>query len=91
MAMAARAMTITDLDATTASSDASSPLAGYADTAKISSYAKAGIIACLNTGVVTGKTADTIAPKANITRAEVAVIIERLLKKIRTDLMSAAK
>ena len=81
MAMVARAMTITDLDSTTASIDASSPLAGYTDTSKISGYAKAGIIACLNTGVVTGKTADTIAPKANITRAEVAVIIERLLKK----------
>ncbi len=81
MTMVARAMAITGLDATTASIDASAPLAGFSDTAKISSYAKESIIACLNTGVVTGKTADTIAPENNITRAEVAVIIERLLKK----------
>lgn len=81
MTMVARAMAITGLDATAAGMDASAALAGYADTAKISSYAQAGITACLNTGVVTGKTADTISPKNNITRAEVAVIIERLLKK----------
>ena len=80
MTMVARAMAITKLDAA-AVSGASASLSGYTDTAKISSYAKSGIIACLNTGVVTGKTADTIAPKNNITRAEVAVIIERLLKK----------
>jgi hypothetical protein len=80
MTMVARAMAITKLDGASVSG-ASASLSGYADTAKISSYAKAGIIACLDTGVVTGKTANSIAPKNNITRAEVAVIIERLLKK----------
>jgi len=81
MTMVARAMAITDLVATTTDLNSGTPLTAYTDTSKISGYAKAGIIACLNTGVVTGKTADTIAPKNNITRAEVAVIIERLLKK----------
>ncbi|MDF3002577.1 MAG: hypothetical protein K0Q48_2696 [Bacillota bacterium] len=74
-------MAITKLDATTVIKDANSPLKEYADTGKISPYAKTSIIACINTGVVTGKNADTIAPKNYITRAEVTVIIERLLKK----------
>jgi hypothetical protein len=36
--------------------------------------------ACLKTGIMTGRDNDTAAPKSNITRAEVAVIVKRLLQ-----------
>ncbi len=86
MTMVARAMAITELLEESGGSEASKLLAGYSDTSNISSYAKDSIAACLNAGIVTGKTAITIAPKNNITRAEVAVIVERLLKQ--SDLIS---
>jgi|GEM_PF-1049433 len=81
MAIIARAMEITDLESTLTDSEISSLLAAYSDSASASAYAKASIAACLDTGVVTGQSASTVAPKAYITRAEVAVIVQRLLQK----------
>jgi hypothetical protein len=40
-----------------------------------------GIAACLKAGIVSGRGGRLIAPKDNITRAEVAAIVQRLLRK----------
>ena len=80
IAMIARAMKITGLDATLTDSEMVTLLASYTDSANASDYAKTSIAACLKTGVVTGRSNSTVAPKENITRAEVAVIVQRLLK-----------
>lgn len=80
MAMIARAMKITGLDATLTDSEMVTLLASYTDSADASDYAKSSIAACLKTGVVNGRNSSTVAPKANITRAEVAVIVQRLLQ-----------
>jgi len=80
MTMIARAMKITGLDATLTDSEMVTLLASYTDSANASDYAKTSIAACLKTGVVTGRSNSTVAPKENITRAEVAVIVQRLLK-----------
>jgi hypothetical protein len=54
--------------------------AGFGDASKSADYAKYGIAACVKTGVVSGRDGNLIAPKDNITRAEVSVIVQRLLQ-----------
>jgi hypothetical protein len=81
MAMIARAMKITGLKSTLTDSEISTLLAGYTDSAAATSYAKASIATCLKTGVVSGRTGSTVAPKDYITRAEAATIVQRLLQK----------
>ncbi|MEN6351581.1 MAG: S-layer homology domain-containing protein [Syntrophomonas sp.] len=86
MAMIARAMKITGLQAALKDGEATSLLEGYTDAGVISSYARTGIAACLQTGVITGRSSGSIAPKDNITRAEVAAVVQRLL--LKSDLIN---
>jgi hypothetical protein len=81
MIITTRAMKITGLDATFNDDELSSLLAAYKDSSSVASYATTGVAACLKTGIVTGIGNSTIAPKQNITRGEVAVIVQRLLQK----------
>jgi len=81
MTMVARAMKITGLDVKLSEGDVSNLLGAYMDAATASDYAKSDIASCIKAGVVTGKTGSTVAPKDYITRAEVAVMAERLLQK----------
>jgi len=76
----ARAMKITKLDAGLTDSEASKILTGFTDGDSTSAYAKKGIAVCVKTGIISGRTKITLAPKDNITRAEVAVIVRRLLQ-----------
>ncbi len=76
MTMLARAMIITGLEADV---DAGALLLNFNDGVDVSDYAKDGVAACIETGIVTGKTNVTIAPLDPVTRAEVAVMIQRLL------------
>ncbi|BBH22131.1 hypothetical protein Back11_34760 [Paenibacillus baekrokdamisoli] len=80
MSLMARAMTLTELKEKT------SPVAGQAldaftDAGAISSWARDGIADCLNYGLVTGRNWKELAPEAFITRAEVAVMVQKLLQK----------
>ena len=79
MTLIARAMRITGL--TTDSPDVSKILPSYSDGSSVSAYAEESIAACIDTGIVSGRDSGTIAPKAYVTRAEVAVMVERLLQK----------
>ena len=81
MTMIARAMKITGLKSDLKDSEITALIAGYADGAATSDYATTSIATCLKTGVITGRSSDTIAPKYYITRAEVATIVQRLLQK----------
>lgn len=81
MIMIERAMRLTGLNLTLTDSEIASLLYSYTDASDASSYAKISIAACLKAGVILGKGSDSIAPKDHITRAEVAVIVQRLLKK----------
>jgi hypothetical protein len=56
-------------------------LADYADGEDASFYALESIAVCLKTGISTGRSEELLAPKDSITRAEVAVMAERLLQK----------
>ncbi len=79
MAIIARAMKLTGLKAD--SPDVSKILAAYSDCANVSAYAEESAAVCINTGIVSGRDSGTLAPKAYVTRAEVAVMVQRLLKK----------
>lgn len=81
MSMVARVMSITGLKVQFVDGEMDKLLAGFGDAAKSADYAKNSIAACVKTGIVSGRNGNMIAPKDNITRAEVAVILQRLLQK----------
>ncbi len=58
----------------------SQDLSVYEDLNDVSDYAKNAFAWAVENGYVLGKTETTLAPKDNATRAEVAVILERLMK-----------
>ncbi|WP_341279576.1 X2-like carbohydrate binding domain-containing protein [Paenibacillus sp. FSL H8-0537] len=80
MAIIAKAMKITGLKDTLPAVESGELLGRYNDAAKTSAWATAGIADVLQAEIVTGRSDTQLAPKANMTRAEVAAIIERLLK-----------
>ena len=77
MTIIAKAMDITGLKA----NESTNQMESFIDFVNAHAYAKTSINACISTGVVSGKGKSLIAPKDNITRAEVAAIIQRLLQK----------
>jgi len=81
MAMTARAMKITGLKVELADGELDKTLAAFTDSGSAADYAKPAIAACVKTGIVSGKGNNLAAPKDNITRAEVAVIVRGLLQK----------
>ena len=56
-------------------------LKDYSDAALVADCARTNIAKCIQAGIVSGKENKTIAPVDNITRAEVAAIVNRLLQK----------
>ncbi|MDN4604961.1 S-layer homology domain-containing protein [Paenibacillus sp. F6_3S_P_1C] len=80
MVILSNAMTITGLQEKLAIKDSNELLKPYTDASHVSEWAKAAVAASLEAGVVSGRGADELAPKANITRAEVAAIVQRILK-----------
>jgi hypothetical protein len=56
-------------------------LSKYSDASDSALYAKGSIASCLETQVVSGRADGTLSPKSYITRAEVAAIMQRMLKK----------
>ncbi|SEO97428.1 Fibronectin type III domain-containing protein, partial [Paenibacillus sophorae] len=81
MAIIAKAMTITDLKAKLPSKEAGEVLSPFADANKTSEWAKNSAADCLQAGIISGRNSSQLSPKDNITRAEVAAIIQRLLQK----------
>lgn len=80
-AILADAMKVTGLGNTVTSANADAVLAGFADSASIGSWAKDSVVSTTEAGLVSGRDGGKLMPKANITRAEAATLIQRLLKK----------
>ena len=80
MVMIARAMKITGLPGV-GEQTAEAILASFADAGDVSGRAAEGVADAVAAGIVTGRSDGTLAPQANITRAETAVIVRRLLQK----------
>lgn len=81
MAILERAMKKTGLGVTLTDSEIATLLAAYTDGSAVSGYAKTSVAACIKTGVVNGSSETTLSPKGYVTRAEVAVMVRRLLQK----------
>jgi hypothetical protein len=79
MIMIARAMSITGLKMDFEVGEIEELLAEFVDANESSTWAKAGIADCVKAGIISGKSGKQLAAKDNITRAEVAVIIKKLL------------
>ena len=81
MVIIAKAMEITKLIETLGGKPGEHPLHTYADADQISNWAKDGVTKALQANIISGRSHTELAPKANITRAEVALIVERLLQE----------
>lgn len=81
MTIIAKAMKITELSAKLPAVGADAVLRPYTDAAAAANWAQGSVVSCLQAGVVSGRSGSVLAPKAFITRAEVAAIVQRLLQK----------
>lgn len=81
MTILSRAMTLTKLGASLTDKEITTVLSKYTDNSAISAYARSGAASCIKAGIVNGKEGKLLAPKANVSRAEVAIMAERLLKQ----------
>jgi hypothetical protein len=81
MTVIARAMSITNLRAKLQSETPEEKLKPYQDAATVAQWAKISIAECIEAGIVSGRSSHFLAPKAAMTRAEVATIIQKLLQK----------
>ncbi len=79
MAMISRAMKIASLKPCLTDSEIDAILERFKDEVELSAYAREGIAACVKAGVVNG-TGPALLPNSNITRAEVAVMVWRMLR-----------
>lgn len=80
MVIISKAMLLTDLQGVAHGSSAESIVGAYKDGNQVASWAVVGVADAISAGIVSGKVDNSLAPQAAITRAEVAVIIERLLQ-----------
>ncbi|MFC3803947.1 S-layer homology domain-containing protein [Cohnella sp. GCM10012308] len=88
MAVLSNAMKLTGLKDKLPVQSADAALLPFTDGASVSSWAKSSVADSVQAGIVAGRSAGSaasLAPKANMTRAEVAVIIRNLLQ--RSDLI----
>ncbi|SEU28090.1 S-layer homology domain-containing protein [Paenibacillus sp. NFR01] len=81
MNIIAKAMMLTGLAGKTGTADTSSVLAAFNDADSIGAWAKDSLALAAKAGLVSGRGGSKLEAKANVTRAEVAVLIERLLQK----------
>lgn len=81
MVIVARAMEITGLEIQLAGYDGGDLLSSFVDAAQVSEWAKHDVTKSLQAKMVSGRSHNEIAPSAFVTRAEVAAMIERLLKE----------
>jgi len=81
MAIISRAMQLTGLREKLPQQPVELTLGNYTDMTQASAWSREAIAHNVLAGIVTGRNAKQIAPQANITRAEVAEIVRRLLSK----------
>jgi len=81
MVIVAKAMEITELTNNLKGRMGEDILSGYDDALSVASWAKSGVTDSLQAGIVSGRSASSLAPKAHITRAEAAKLIQELMKK----------
>ena len=81
MIIVAKSLSITGLQAKLPAGDGAELLTPFKDSKDVSNWAKKGMSLSLKAGITSGRSANTLAPKAFITRAEVAVLMQKILKQ----------
>lgn len=81
MVIMSKAMALSGLKAKLEPQDAGKLMQAYADSGQVSGWAVSGVADSLQAGVVSGRSDDELAPSAQVSRAEVAVMVQRLLQK----------
>ncbi len=81
MVVIARAMEITELQGVSSDVAVENLLGAFKDQDSVSSWARSAVADSVEAGIVLGRRNGELAPDAYITRAEVALIIQRLLQK----------
>jgi len=80
MRIVANAMRITGLQAKLQAAPAQEVLAPFADGGQVATWAKDAVASGITAGIVAGRSGNMLAPQEEISRAEVAVLIRRLLQ-----------
>lgn len=80
MVILARALRLTGRDSTVDVEEASGILEAFQDVAAAADWARSDVASVVKSGIITGQKSDLLAPKANMTRAELVVAIRRMLK-----------
>ncbi|MNO24362.1 Endo-1,4-beta-xylanase A precursor [compost metagenome] len=81
MNIIAKAMKPTGLADRTGAADAESILASFIDAGSVGNWAKDSLALAVKAGLISGRSGNKLEAKSNVTRAEVAVLIQRLLQK----------
>ncbi|MEK4009367.1 S-layer homology domain-containing protein [Paenibacillus sp. FSL H3-0333] len=81
MNIIAKAMKLTGLAEQTGTVATAGVLAAFTDAGRIGTWAKDSLALAASAGLITGRGGNKLEAKANVTRAEVAVLIQRLLQK----------
>ncbi|REK74507.1 hypothetical protein DX130_18220 [Paenibacillus paeoniae] len=81
MAIIAKSMKLTGLWDKLNAQSAEETLRPFVDAAAVGSWAKNGVAEVVQAGIVSGRSATTLAPKGYMTRAEVAAAIQQLLEQ----------
>ncbi|CAH1214857.1 hypothetical protein PAECIP111893_03858 [Paenibacillus plantiphilus] len=81
MMIIAKAMKVSGLKAKLPAATSEQLLNPFVDAAHVSEWAKSSVADSIQGGIVSGRSNAHLEPKANITRAEVAVIVQKLLQK----------
>ncbi len=81
MEIISKAMRITGMQSTGSALNSDSALRPFADKEAVSDWAKSGVAVSVQAGIVSGRSVNELAPKSFITRAEVSMIVQRLLQK----------
>ncbi|WP_123043258.1 S-layer homology domain-containing protein [Cohnella candidum] len=81
MTVISKAMKLAGLRVSGSKEQAKASLEAYSDATLASAWAVDGLADCLQAGIVSGRANHRLAPLDSITRAEVAVIVQRLLQK----------
>lgn len=81
MVILSSAMSITGLKAKLPVQSTDMILRSYKDVTDTSTWAQSGIADSVQSGIISGRSGSKLAPKADMTRAEVAAMIHRLLRQ----------
>lgn len=81
MVIMAKAMEMTGLREKRIPRSVEETLQPFKDAHEVSYWARSGVAECIDAGIVVGKNGHILAPGAHITRAEAAVIMQRLLEQ----------